>query len=86
MRPLGGPKYGASPLYAHHTTSLVFNDPPLHTRVRKLIAGAPTRGGRARFRGGPRFRAKRDKWNKWAQREHALNRRETLSIHMPGTR
>ena len=36
------PKYGASPLYAHHTTSLVFNDPPLHTRVRKLIAGALT--------------------------------------------
>jgi cytochrome P450 len=34
------PKYGASPLYEHHTTSLVFNDPPLHTRVRKLIIGA----------------------------------------------
>ncbi len=38
------PKYGAaSPLFAHHTTSLVFNDPPLHTRVRKLIMGALTR-------------------------------------------
>jgi cytochrome P450 len=38
-----GPKYGAdSPLFAHHTTSLVFNDPPRHTRVRKLIAGALT--------------------------------------------
>jgi cytochrome P450 len=36
------PKYGESPLYEHHTTSLVFNDPPLHTRVRKLIAGALT--------------------------------------------
>ena len=36
------PKYGASPLYDHHTTSLVFNDPPLHTRVRRLIAGALT--------------------------------------------
>src|SRR5215475_4064590 len=34
------PKYGASPLYEHHTTSLVFNDPPLHTRVRRLIMGA----------------------------------------------
>lgn len=34
------PKYGDSPLYEHHTTSLVFNDPPLHTRVRKLIIGA----------------------------------------------
>jgi len=28
------PKFGDSLLYAHHTTSLVFNDPPLHTRVR----------------------------------------------------
>jgi cytochrome P450 len=36
------PKFGASPLYDHHTTSLVFNDPPLHTRVRRLIAGALT--------------------------------------------
>ncbi len=34
------PKYGASPLYEHHTTSLVFNDPPAHTRVRHLIMGA----------------------------------------------
>jgi hypothetical protein len=36
------PKYGDSPLYEHHTTSLVFNDPPLHTRVRRLILGALT--------------------------------------------
>lgn len=37
------PKYGGdSLLYAHHTTSLVFNDPPLHTRVRRLILGALT--------------------------------------------
>jgi cytochrome P450 len=35
-----GPKYGATPLFEHHTTSLVFNDPPLHTRVRRLILGA----------------------------------------------
>ena len=34
------PKYGASLLYDHHTTSLVFNDPPAHTRVRRLITGA----------------------------------------------
>ena len=38
------PKYGAgSALLEHHTTSLVFNDPPLHTRVRKPIMGALTR-------------------------------------------
>nr|WP_197703821.1 cytochrome P450 [Variibacter gotjawalensis] len=35
-----GAKYGATPLFDHHTTSLVFNDPPLHTRVRKILAGA----------------------------------------------
>ncbi len=39
-RALFGPKFGPSPLYEHHTTSLVFNDPPYHTRVRALIAAA----------------------------------------------
>ena len=34
------PKFGDSPLYEHHTTSLVFSDPPLHTRVRRLMMGA----------------------------------------------
>jgi cytochrome P450 len=36
------PNFGASPLYEHHTTSLVFNDPPYHTRVRRLLAPAFT--------------------------------------------
>lgn len=36
------PKYGDSPLYEHHTTSLVFNDAPMHTRVRRPIMGALT--------------------------------------------
>ncbi|AVT77868.1 cytochrome P450 [Rhodopseudomonas palustris] len=36
------PKYGDSLLFEHHTTSLVFNDPPSHTRVRRLIMGALT--------------------------------------------
>jgi cytochrome P450 len=36
------PNFGDSPLYAHHTTSLVFNDDPYHRRVRKLLAGAFT--------------------------------------------
>lgn len=36
-----GPKLGiGTPLFEHHTASLVFNDPPLHTRVRKLLMGA----------------------------------------------
>ncbi|HXQ64043.1 MAG TPA: cytochrome P450 [Steroidobacteraceae bacterium] len=40
-RAIFAPKFGShSPLYAHHTTSLVFNDPPYHTRVRRQIVGA----------------------------------------------
>lgn len=36
-----GPVFGVgSPLFEHHTTSLVFNDPPLHTRVRRAIGDA----------------------------------------------
>ena len=34
---------GVSPLFQHHTSSLVFNDPPLHTRVRRTLMGALTR-------------------------------------------
>lgn len=49
-----GPKYGASLLYEHHTTSLVFNDPPLHTRVRRLIQGALTPRAIARMEPGLR--------------------------------
>ena len=37
-----GRKFGAGPLFTHHSTSLVFNDPPYHTVVRKLLAGAFT--------------------------------------------
>ncbi len=35
-------KFGDGALYTHHTTSLVFNDPPYHTVVRKLLAAAFT--------------------------------------------
>ena len=34
---------GVAPLFEHHTHSLVFNDAPRHTRVRRLIMGAMTR-------------------------------------------
>jgi cytochrome P450 len=34
------PNFGTSSLYEHHTTSLVFSDPPYHSRVRKLLAPA----------------------------------------------
>ena len=35
-------KFGSGPLYTHHTTSLIFNDPPYHTTVRKLLSTAFT--------------------------------------------
>lgn len=38
---LFGKKFGTnSALFEHHTTSLVFNDPPLHTRIRKVMTSA----------------------------------------------
>jgi cytochrome P450 len=45
--PFNQPPYtktgGVAPLFEHHTHSLVFNDAPRHTRVRRLIMGALTR-------------------------------------------
>lgn len=47
------PKFGVgSPLYEHHTTSLVFSDPPLHTRVRKIMTSALTPRALARMEPG----------------------------------
>ncbi|MEM8796618.1 MAG: cytochrome P450 [Pseudomonadota bacterium] len=46
------PKYGDTPLFTHHTTSLVFNDPPLHTFVRKIIVRALTPRAIAAMEGG----------------------------------
>ena len=36
------PKFGDTPLYEHHTSSVVFRDPPDHTRIRRLFAPAFT--------------------------------------------
>jgi hypothetical protein len=48
-----GPKYGeGTPLYEHHTGSLVFNDPPSHTRVRRLLLGAVNQRAIARMEPG----------------------------------
>jgi len=41
-----------SPLFEHHTTSLVFNDPPLHTRVRRILMGALNQRAIQRMEGG----------------------------------
>lgn len=48
-----GPKFGVgSPLFTHHTTSLVFSDPPLHTRVRRIMTSALTPRALARMEPG----------------------------------
>lgn len=41
-----------SPIYEHHTSSLVFSDPPLHTRVRRLLMGALNQRAIARMETG----------------------------------
>jgi cytochrome P450 len=47
------PKFGpGTPLYEHHTTSLVFNDAPLHTRVRRLLLGALNQRAISRMEAG----------------------------------
>ncbi|HEY6132695.1 MAG TPA: cytochrome P450 [Rubrivivax sp.] len=47
------PKLGrGTPLFEHHTTSLVFSDPPLHTRVRRLLMGALNQRAIARIEPG----------------------------------
>ncbi len=48
-----GPRLGVgSPIYEHHTTSLVFSDPPLHTRVRRILMGALNQRAIARMEAG----------------------------------
>ena len=42
VKPFFEKKFGKTPLYEHHTTSLVFNDPPYHTVVRKLLSAGFT--------------------------------------------
>ena len=55
------PKFGTTaPLYEHHTTSVVFIDPPDHTRIRKLFQYAFTRKALAAFE--PRIEALVDQY------------------------
>jgi cytochrome P450 len=47
------PRLGVgSAIYEHHTSSLVFNDPPAHTRVRRLLMGALNQRAIARMEAG----------------------------------
>jgi cytochrome P450 len=47
------PRFGiGTPLYEHHTTSQVFSDPPLHTRLRRILMGALNQRAIARMEAG----------------------------------
>ena len=47
------PRLGTgTPIFEHHTTSLVFSDPPLHTRVRRILMGALNQRAIARMESG----------------------------------
>ncbi len=47
------PRLGlGSAIFEHHTSSLVFNDPPSHTRVRRLLMGALNQRAIARMEAG----------------------------------
>jgi len=47
------PRLGlGTPIFEHHTSSLVFNDPPSHTRVRRLLMGALNQRAIARMEAG----------------------------------
>ncbi len=47
------PRFGlGTPLYEHHTSSQVFSDPPLHTRLRRILMGALNQRAIARMEAG----------------------------------
>ena len=47
------PRLGrGTPIFEHHTSSLVFSDPPLHTRVRRILMGALNQRAIARIEAG----------------------------------
>jgi cytochrome P450 len=75
------PNFGDSLLYEHHTTSLVFNDPPIHTRVRKLLA--PTFTPRALAALQPRIEALVDRLLDLAMERGSIDLIEEFAAAIP---
>ena len=77
-----GQKFGASaPLYEHHTTSVVFIDPPDHTRIRRLFQAAFTRKALAAFE--PRIIALVDGYLDRFEEQGSMEVVEDLSFKLP---
>ncbi len=76
------PKFGVdAPLYEHHTTSVVFIDPPDHTRIRKLFQFAFTRKALAAFE--PRITALVDGYLDRFEDQGAMEVVEEFSFKLP---
>jgi cytochrome P450 len=75
------PSLGTTSLYEHHTTSLVFNDPPYHSRVRRLLAPAFT--PRALKALQPRIEALVDRLLDCAAERHAIDLIADLAAAIP---
>ncbi len=71
----------SSPLYEHHTTSVVFIDPPDHTRIRRLFQAAFTRRALAAF--APRITALVDGYLDRLQEQGGMEIVENLSFKLP---
>ena len=75
------PKFGDSPLYEHHTTSLVFRDAPDHSRIRKVFQHAFTRKALTALE--PRIEALVDSYLDQLEDQHHMDVVSDLSFKLP---
>ncbi len=80
------PRLGlGTPIYQHHTTSLVFSDPPLHTRVRRILMGALSQRAIARMEAGLHGLVAHllDQMAERAEQGHAIDLVEDYAAQIP---
>lgn len=75
------PKFGDAPLFEHHTTSVVFTDPPDHTRIRKLFQSAFTPKALAAFQ--PRITSLVDAYLDRLEDQRGMEIVEEFSFRLP---
>ncbi len=75
------PKFGDSPLYEHHTTSVVFTDPPDHKRIRGLFQAAFTRAALEALK--PRIESLVDQYLDELEDRRTMNVVDDFSFKLP---
>ena len=75
------PKFGNTPLFEHHTNSIVFIDPPDHTRIRRLFQSAFTRKALAAF--VPRITSLVDEYLNRLEDQRQMEIVEEFSFRLP---